>query len=122
MKVPRFGHFVQQGAEVQKFAIKRAGETFDALAADFVQQGGARESLTFIGHQANLRMLEAVMRRCEIAPSRHFFNVDRRGNTGAAGAPSVLSEKWGDPALGGAIALCVVGSGLTWAGALLIKR
>ncbi len=121
VKVPRFGHFVQQGAEVQKFAIKRAGETFDALVDDFSKLGGARESLTFIGHQANLRMLEAVARRCEVAPSKHFFNVDRRGNTGAAGAPSVLSEKWGDPALGGAVAVCVVGSGLTWSGALLIK-
>ena len=66
-------------------------------------------------------MLEAVKNRCEIDDSRHFFNVDRRGNTGAAGAPSVLSERWGDAALGDAVAVCVVGSGLTWAGTLLEK-
>ncbi|MBX7101095.1 MAG: ketoacyl-ACP synthase III [Myxococcaceae bacterium] len=118
VKVPRIGHFTQQGAEVQKFAITRAGETFEALADAFVAQGGPREALTFIGHQANLRMLEAVTRRCEIAPSKHLYNVDRRGNSGAAGAPSVLSERWDDPAVGDAVAMCVVGSGLTWAGAL----
>jgi len=66
-------------------------------------------------------MLEAVKSRCEIDDARHFFNVDRRGNTGAAGAPSVLSERWGQPELGEAIAVCVVGSGLTWAGALFEK-
>lgn len=119
VKVPRFGHFTQQGAEVQKFAVKRATETFEALADDFVARGGDRSTLTFIGHQANLRMLEAVSKRIEVGPQRHAFNVDRRGNTGAAGAPSVLSERWDDPAIGDAVALCVVGSGLTWAGALL---
>ncbi len=121
VKVPRFGHFVQQGQEVQKFAVKRAGETYGVLRDAYLRGGSDRtpRGLTFIGHQANLRMLEAVARRCEVPEGRHFFNVDVRGNTGAAGAPSVLSERWADPTLGDAVALCVVGSGLTWAGALL---
>ena len=87
-----------------------------------VASGGAPSQLTFIGHQANLRMLEAIAKRCEVPPERHRFNVDRRGNTGAAGAPSVLSELWDAKDLGAAIALCVVGSGLTWAGALLQRQ
>jgi 3-oxoacyl-[acyl-carrier-protein] synthase-3 len=53
-----------------------------------------------------------------VPAGRHLFNVDVRGNVGASGAPSVMSEHWDDPALGDAIALCVVGSGLTWAGVL----
>jgi 3-oxoacyl-[acyl-carrier-protein] synthase-3 len=64
-------------------------------------------------------MLESVVRRCGIPAPRHFFNVDRRGNVGSSGAPSVLSEHWDDPTLGDVVALCVVGSGLTWAGVLL---
>lgn len=121
VKVPRFGHFTQQGAEVQKFAIKRAGEVYEALKQDFLSQQPGRTSadLTFIGHQANLRMLEAVARRCEVPEGKHLYNVDVRGNVGASGAPSVFSEHWDDPALGSAVALCVVGSGLTWAGALV---
>jgi 3-oxoacyl-[acyl-carrier-protein] synthase-3 len=119
VKVPRFGHFVQQGAEVQKFAIKRASEVYEVLRSVHVSDGGVPEHLAFVGHQANLRMLEAVVRRVDVPSSRHFFNVDFRGNVGASGAPSVLSERWEDPAIGDSIAVCVVGSGLTWGGALL---
>jgi len=120
VKVPRFGHFTQQGAEVQKFGVKRGCETYEVLRDAWLKGGEGRSSdqLQFIGHQANLRMLEAVARRSEITPERHLFNVDRRGNVGASGAPSVLSEYWGSERLGHAIAMCVVGSGLTWAGAL----
>jgi 3-oxoacyl-[acyl-carrier-protein] synthase-3 len=64
-------------------------------------------------------MLESVARRCEIAPGRHHSNIERRGNCGAAGAPSVLSELWDSKEVGDAIALAVVGSGLTWSGLLL---
>jgi 3-oxoacyl-[acyl-carrier-protein] synthase III len=117
VKVPRFGHFTQQGAEVQKFAVKRAGEIYEVLRDEYMKGGGSVNDLTFIGHQANLRMLEHVARRCEVPQGRHLFNVDVRGNVGASGAPSVFSEHWDSDTLGRAVAVCVVGSGLTWAGA-----
>jgi 3-oxoacyl-[acyl-carrier-protein] synthase-3 len=117
VKVPRFGHFTQQGAEVQKFAVKRAGEIYEVLRDEYVKGGGSVNDLTFIGHQANLRMLEHVARRCEVPQGRHLFNVDVRGNVGASGASSVFSEHWESGQLGRAVAVCVVGSGLTWAGA-----
>jgi len=121
VKVPRAGHFTQQGSAVQGFAIKRTSETFLALRAHYLAAtpGRTPEELSLIGHQANLRMLEAVQRRTQAPEARHFFNVDRRGNCGASGAPTVLSEHWDDPRVGDAVALAVVGSGLTWAGALL---
>ena len=121
VKVPRAGHFTQQGAAVQTFAIKRATETFLALRSHFLSAAPGRTPahLSLIGHQANLRMLEAVQRRTEVADAGHFFNVDRRGNCGASGAPTVLSENWDNPAVGDAVALAVVGSGLTWAGVLM---
>jgi 3-oxoacyl-[acyl-carrier-protein] synthase-3 len=66
-------------------------------------------------------MLESVQRRAEVSDARHLYNVERRGNTGAAGAPSVLSELWDAPReqVGDAVGLAVVGSGLAWAGVLL---
>jgi 3-oxoacyl-[acyl-carrier-protein] synthase III len=123
VKVPRHGFFQQQGAAVQAFAVKRTAELYEELEKQFLIRNPtkSRRALSFIGHQANLRMLEAVKSRCDVEDERHFFNVDVRGNTGAAGAPSVLSERWGDATLGDAVAVCVVGSGLTWAGALLEK-
>lgn len=124
VKVPRMGHFTQNGAAVQHFAVKRATESYLELRRRWLAAGPDRKAdhLALIGHQANLRMLESVAKRCEVPESQHLFNVDRRGNTGASGAPGVLSERWDDPDLPRDIALCVVGSGLTWAGVLLERE
>lgn len=73
----------------------------------------------FIGHQANLTMLSSVCERLEVPPHRHLYNVDQFGNCGAAGAPGVLSQNWERFVPGDAIALVVVGSGLTWGGIAL---
>jgi 3-oxoacyl-[acyl-carrier-protein] synthase-3 len=122
--VPRLGHFTQQGPAVQAFGVRRGSETYSALLESWKasQPGRDANNMTFIGHQANLRMLEAIVRRNDIPPERHVFNVDKRGNTGAAGAPSVLSERWDDPTIQDGVAVTVVGSGLTWAGALLERN
>jgi 3-oxoacyl-[acyl-carrier-protein] synthase-3 len=112
--IPAAGHFQQDGQAVQSFAIRKTVSTFTQLAAAAPPQSHP----AFVGHQANLMVLESVCRRAEIPPGRHFFNVDRFGNCGAAGAPSVLSQNW-DQIKGGYVALVVVGSGLTWGGALL---
>lgn len=121
VKVPRMGHFTQNGAAVQHFAVKRATETFLELRRRWLAVNPERQPqhLGLIGHQANLRMLESVAKRVEVPESQHLFNVDKRGNTGASGAPGVLSERWDDPDLPKNIGMAVVGSGLTWAGVLL---
>ena len=41
------------------------------------------------------------------------------GNVGAAGAPSVFSQRWEELSTGDAIAMVVVGSGLSWSSALV---
>ena len=121
VRVPRLGHFTQQGSEVQKFAIKRTSEMLEEVRGAYLARnpGKTEADVTFIGHQANLRMLESVVRRCGVPANRHRYNVHLRGNVGSSGAPSVLSEQWERSDLGDAVALCVVGSGLTWAGVLL---
>ena len=67
----------------------------------------------FIGHQANLRMLESVCKRCDIPEENHHFNVDWYGNTGASSAPSVVSMNWEKWKPDDDLALVGVGSGLT---------
>jgi 3-oxoacyl-[acyl-carrier-protein] synthase-3 len=113
--IPRFGHFAQEGSAVQRFAIKTTQACLEAMLpaarARLAQTGG---SLHFIAHQANLLVLQAVARRAGIAEHEHWHNVVVRGNTGAAGAPSVLSEHWTELARGDVVILAVVGSGLTW--------
>jgi 3-oxoacyl-[acyl-carrier-protein] synthase-3 len=64
-------------------------------------------------------MLATVCQQCDIPDDRHHHNVVDLGNTGAAGAPSVVSMKWDDFGPGDDIALVGVGSGLTWSGFML---
>ena len=61
-------------------------------------------------------MLDAVCLRCDIADDRHHHSVVVLGNTGAAGAPGVVSMRWDEWRPGDDIALVGVGSGLTWSG------
>ena len=73
----------------------------------------------FVAHQANLRMLEAVCRQCDVPPERHHCNVEWYGNTAGAGAPSVVSMRWDQWTERDDIALVGVGAGLTWGSCLL---
>ncbi len=113
VRIPRFGHFTQDGGAVQRFAIKTTLAAIHDLLASartrVLETGGA---IRFVGHQANLLMLDAVARRIEV--DAHWHNVERFGNTGAAGAPTVLSQHWSELAKGDVVVLAVVGSGLTW--------
>lgn len=109
--IPRVGHFHQNGAAVQKFAIKRMSEL---LAQIHARAGERRDRVIYVGHQANLTMLEAVVRRCEVPPERHHFNIVEYGNQAAAGAPVVMSQHWDTYRAGDLVACVVVGSGLSW--------
>jgi 3-oxoacyl-[acyl-carrier-protein] synthase-3 len=113
--IPRFGHFAQEGSQVQRFAIKTTQSCLEAMLpaarARVAETGG---TVRFVAHQANLLVLEAVARRAGLGESEHWYNVVPHGNTGAAGAPGVLSQHWGELAKGDVVILAVVGSGLTW--------
>lgn len=111
--VPRLGHFAQDGRKVQMFAIKKTCETLNAVRAEFEDPD---RRFHFVGHQANLRVLETVCRRCEIPEDRHHFNVEWYGNTGCASAASVISMEWDKWTDLDDIGVIGVGSGLTWAG------
>jgi len=108
--IPAAGHLDQAGPVVQSFAIRRTVYSINRLRRN------ARPGFHFVGHQANLLMLQAVAVRAELAGGQHLYNVDRRGNCGAAGAPSVVSEYWDKFEAGSELIMAVVGAGLTWAG------
>lgn len=118
--VPVGGHFRQEGRTVQMFAIKKTIRLLRRLQERY--GGDPERRFHFVGHQANLRMLETVCKRCEIPGDRHHFNVGELGNTGAAAAPSVISMEWNDWRPGDDVAVVGVGSGLTWSSFLLRFR
>ena len=114
--VPRLGHFRQEGRTVQMFAIRKTCMVLRDLREEWED---SERRFNFVGHQANLRMLESVCAKCEIEPERHHSNVEWYGNTGAASAASVVSMNWDKWSAQDDIALVGVGSGLTWSGYLM---
>jgi 3-oxoacyl-[acyl-carrier-protein] synthase-3 len=115
--IPRLGFFEQDGRAVQMFAIRKTIAGVNQLHEDFSDDD---RNFNFVGHQANLRMLENVSRKCEIPNERHHYNVDWYGNTGAASGVSVVSMNWEKWQPNDDIAMVGVGSGLTW-GRYLIR-
>ena len=114
--VPRTGHFAQEGRTVQAFAIRESAKLYERLREGFESD---ERTLHFVGHQANLRMLESICERCGIAPERHHANVEWFGNTGAASSASVLSMHWEKWQPRDDVAVVGVGAGLTWSSYLV---
>ncbi len=115
--VPRWGYFNQDGNAVQGFAIRKTTDGLRNILALIPDADPTR--IFFIGHQANLGVLQTAAERANIAPAHHWYNVNRFGNVGCAGAPSVLSEHWDDLRPGDYVAMSIVGAGLTWTQMLL---
>ena len=117
--IPDGGCLTQQGKAVQKFAVSKTIEATREILK--------RNALTvanidyFVGHQANRRMLQAVIDKLGLEEKQHLTNVMKFGNQGAAGAPNVLSQNWELFRTGDTIVVAVVGSGLTW-GATILRR
>jgi 3-oxoacyl-[acyl-carrier-protein] synthase-3 len=76
----------------------------------------------FVPHQANLRIIEAAVKRVGLPMARVFVNVDRYGNTGAASVYVALEEAVasGRVRQGDLVLLAAFGGGFAW-GATLIR-
>ena len=116
VNVPRVDYFRQDGNAVQKFAIRKTTELLRQFISSFPV--GA-DRLKFIGHQANRGMLRTVCELTGIEEHNHWYNVVDFGNTAAAGAPTVLSQSWGELQEGDHLAIVVVGAGLSWSHLML---
>lgn len=115
--IPRMGYFNQDGNAVQGFAIRKMTESLRLLQSVFQADPNR---FRFIGHQANLGMLETVCGRADIPEENHWHNVEDFGNTGCSGAPSVLSQHWDDLRPGDHVAVALVGAGMTWVHMMLV--
>jgi len=108
----------------------RGGDVYRNAVARMVQ--GAREVLEkagigvedvdlFVGHQANVRILDAVASRLGLPSERNHVSVDRHGNTSAASIPLALADARDQGRLhdGDTVLLAAFGAGLTWGAGLL---
>ena len=117
-------------ANRQQFVKMKGNETFKVAVRTL--EATAREALEankmgvddvdlFIPHQANVRIVNAVMERLGLRKYRAFLNIDRYGNTSAASIPLALDEavRAGRISPGSRILMVAFGSGLTWASAVV---
>lgn len=116
--------------ERQQFVKMKGNETFKVAVRTL--EATAREALEankmgvddvdlFIPHQANVRIVNAVVERLGLRKERVFLNIDRYGNTSAASIPLALDEavRAGRVSPGSRILMVAFGSGLTWASAVV---
>jgi len=74
-----------------------------------------------IPHQANMRIIEAVGKKLDIAPEKVFVNLNKFGNTSAASIPLALADAKSQGLIkpGMRVLLTTFGGGFTWGSALL---
>jgi 3-oxoacyl-[acyl-carrier-protein] synthase-3 len=113
-------HLVKMnGREVYKTAV-RALEHVSHEALD--KNGVKPKDVTHvIAHQANLRILEAVMKRLEIPLEKCHLNIEEVGNTSSASVPLTLDQANRKGALkdGDLILMMAIGGGMSWGSALV---
>jgi 3-oxoacyl-[acyl-carrier-protein] synthase-3 len=118
--VDRRLHYTKmKGNEVFKVAVRMFGECAERI---LTRNGFRPEDLDlFVPHQANLRIIEAAVKRLGLPMERVLVNVDRYGNTGAASVYVALEEAWATGRIepGSLVLLAAFGGGFTWGAALI---
>jgi 3-oxoacyl-[acyl-carrier-protein] synthase-3 len=98
-----FKYAVTKMVETSKIVLERAGKTTHDV--DWV-----------IPHQANLRIIEAAVKRLGVKREKVILNIERYGNTSSASIPIALSETIEKNVLkdGDLILFTGFGGGLSW--------
>ena len=106
-----------EGREVFKRAVtSMADASMRVLAAAGLEMSDVD---LLIPHQANVRIVDAMARRLNLAPEKIFVNIASYGNTSAATIPIAIAEAIEDGRIepGATVVFAAFGGGLTWAAA-----
>ena len=107
------------GKEVFKFAVRVMG---DASLKVLDKAGLTTDDIDiFVPHQANIRIIEAAMKRIDLSEEKVYINIDKYGNTSSASIPIALDELYRNSSLkkGDCLLLTAFGTGLTYASVIL---
>ncbi|WP_211323321.1 beta-ketoacyl-ACP synthase III [Amycolatopsis palatopharyngis] len=108
-----------QGTAVFRHASARMAESSRAV----LNSAGwtVEEVDSFVGHQANVRILNAVAKQLGVPREDVVVNIERTGNTSAASIPLALTDACVDGTLkaGDKVLLSAFGAGLTWGSTVL---
>lgn len=108
----------QEGAYVYKHAVTNMAE----VSANIMEKNKlTNENVSWlIPHQANLRIIDAVVQRTGVDYEKVTINIERFGNTSAATIPLCIWEWEKKFKKGENIILTAFGAGFTW-GAMYLK-
>lgn len=108
----------QEGTSVYKYAVTNMAE----VSADIMEKNGlTNEDVAWlIPHQANLRIIDAVVNRTKVDYEKVVINIDHFGNTSAASIPLGIWEWENKFKKGDNIILTAFGAGFTW-GSVYLK-
>jgi 3-oxoacyl-[acyl-carrier-protein] synthase-3 len=103
-----FKHAVRLMSESALTTCSKAGLTLDDI--DMV-----------IPHQANMRIINGLAEKLQLAPEKVFTNLEKYGNTSAASIPLALDEAWqcGKVGPGSLVLFTALGGGITVGSALV---
>jgi 3-oxoacyl-[acyl-carrier-protein] synthase-3 len=107
------------GRAVFKWAIRTVS---DAIRETLHHAGKSIDDVdALVLHQANIRIIDAVIDELELNPAKAIVNVEQYGNTSAGSIPLALAEahQQGRIDRGDLVLMCGFGAGLTWGTALL---
>src|SRR5919204_663191 len=107
------------GREVYKTAVR----ALESCSREALQRNGyrAQDVDRVIAHQANLRILEHVMKKLEIPLEKCELNIEEVGNTSSASVPLTLDQanRAGRLKDGDLVLMMAIGGGMAWGSALL---
>lgn len=112
-------HFRMDGKTVFQNGVERMSE---AVAECLVANGFTLDDLqALVPHQANLRMLEAIVQRLGVPQKKVYVNVEDYGNIASASLPIAFHEarQAGVVRAGELAVLVAFGSGFVWGSALI---
>ena len=107
------------GKDVFKYAVKGL---VSACQTALEANGLTSDDIDWlIPHQANNRIIDAVLQRTEIPRERAFINIERTANTSSASVPIALDQavRSGHIEARQTLLFCAFGGGFTWGSALV---
>jgi len=108
------------GSDVFKVAVREMANASLKVLNDV---GITADDLTLVvPHQANIRIIDALIKRLKVDKDKVYMNIEKYGNTSAASVPLALDEANREGRLkpGDYVLMVAFGGGLIW-GAVLVR-
>jgi 3-oxoacyl-[acyl-carrier-protein] synthase-3 len=109
-----FNRIAMNGREVYKFAVRALTDSSKAV----LEANGltASQVTHVIAHQANIRIIDAILERLEVPREKCWLNIEKYGNTSSASMPTTLDEanRAGRLKKGDVVLMMAIGAGMAY--------